>query len=244
MKVAIIGATAGLVRETVRLCAKAGDTLFLTGRTATKLEAIADEARAAGAHAVHTRVLDLEQTAELAVAWRAAWDTLDGVDTLLIAAGTLPDEAQCRADAAALESAMRINMVAPASLASMAAHQMATAGRGVVAVISSVAGDRGRASNYAYGASKAGLSTFLQGLGHEVAARGVRIVDVRPGPVDTPMTAHLKGKQALADPDAVGARIHEALSDGSRVVYAPGWWQPAMWVVKALPRPIFERLRL
>src|SRR5262249_45357577 len=116
-------------------------------------------------------------------------------------------------------------------------------GGGTLAVISSVAGDRGRKSNYVYGAAKAGVSVFLEGLAARVHARGVHILNIKPGPVDTPMTANLKKSGLFATPQRVAADICGALkSDRTGVIYTPWFWRWIMFIIRMIPTPIMRRL--
>jgi short-subunit dehydrogenase len=135
--------------------------------------------------------------------------------------------------------------VSAASLAERLAERMAAGRHGVLALLSSVAGERGRADNYVYGAAKAALTAYASGLGHRLRGTGVTVVTVKPGPVDTPMTAGRGYPPGLvADVDRVGLRIHQALERGERVVYVPGGWRWIMAVIRALPVGLFERIRV
>jgi decaprenylphospho-beta-D-erythro-pentofuranosid-2-ulose 2-reductase len=138
-----------------------------------------------------------------------------------------------------------VNFVSAATLMEAAAERMAASHRGTLGVLSSVAGERGRADNYVYGAAKAALTTYASGLGHRLRGTGVTVVTLKPGPVDTPM---IRGRnlspRLVADVDVVGRRIHRALERGERVVYVPGRWRWIMAVLRALPVRLFERLKL
>ncbi|MNT30082.1 putative oxidoreductase [compost metagenome] len=124
------------------------------------------------------------------------------------------------------------------------ANRLAEAGHGTLAVITSVAGDRGRQSNYAYGAAKAATSAFLSGLRQRLFKRGVAVVDIRPGFVDTPMTAHLRKGPLWASPDQVARRIVGGIARGTPVLYAPGFWRLIMLVIRLLPQAVFNRTAL
>ena len=138
---------------------------------------------------------------------------------------------------------MALNFLSPAVLALHLAGRFETQGSGVLAVITSVAGDRGRKSNYVYGAAKAGLSTFLEGLAARVHQRHVRVLNIKPGPVDTPMTANLKKSALFATPQRVAVDIHRALRDGkSGVLYTPWFWRWIMFLIRRVPAPIMRKL--
>jgi short-subunit dehydrogenase len=121
---------------------------------------------------------------------------------------------------------------------------MATQNRGTVAVIGSVAGDRGRKSNYVYGAAKGLVDRYLQGLRHRFAGSGVKIAVIKPGPTDTPMTAHLKGSTKLASVEAVARDIVDALARGKEVVYVPGKWRVIMLIIRHLPGFVFNKMNI
>ncbi|MDW8371253.1 MAG: SDR family NAD(P)-dependent oxidoreductase, partial [Geminicoccaceae bacterium] len=158
--------------------------------------------------------------------------------------GTLGDQAAIARDPEATRRTLLTNFVSPAVLLTALAARLEAAGKGCLAVITSVAGDRGRASNYVYGAAKGGLSTFLEGLRHRLAGKGVHVLDIRPGPVDTPMTAHLeKGGFLWASPERVAADIDRAIARRRSVLYTPWFWRWIMLVIRLLPEPLFHRLR-
>ncbi|HXC65533.1 MAG TPA: SDR family NAD(P)-dependent oxidoreductase, partial [bacterium] len=117
-------------------------------------------------------------------------------------------------------------------------------GRGCLAVISSVAGDRGRQSNYVYGTAKATVTAFLSGLRNRLFRSGVQVLTIKPGMVDTPMTAALKKGPLFASADTVAAGIVRAVDKRRDVVYVPGYWRLVMGVIKALPEGVFKRLKL
>ena len=171
-----------------------------------------------------------------------AWSALLGVDVALIAYGSLPDQAALEADPNGIAPMLSLNFISPAILALYLARQFEAQRAGVLAVITSVAGDRGRKSNYLYGAAKGGLQRLLEGLRHRLFAAGVQVVDIRPGFVATRMTEHLpQGGLLWATPDRVAADILYALSRRRAVVYTPRFWRFILLIVRALPRPVFHR---
>ena len=168
-----------------------------------------------------------------------------GVDTVLIAHGSLPEQAQCQDDLQACQDALAINGVSPVLYAEAFARHMAQAGQGTIALIGSVAGDRGRKSNYAYGAAKGMVTRYAQGLQHRFAGTGVRVVLVKPGPTDTPMTAHLKGQGAkLAPVESVAKQMVDGIAAGKPVVYAPKKWWLIMMIIRHLPGFIFNKTKI
>ena len=166
------------------------------------------------------------------------------MDTVLIAHGTLPDQPACEADYAVTLEAMTTNALSAISLLTRLANRFESQRRGTLAVISSVAGDRGRKSNYVYGTAKAAVSTFLDGLRNRLYESGVKVVTAKPGFVDTPMTASFEKGLLWAQPDAVGRGIHQAIVRGKDVVYLPGFWRLIMMIIRHVPETVFKRLSL
>src|SRR5699024_848634 len=161
----------------------------------------------------------------------AAEAALGGFDMVLVAYGTLPDQTACQADAARAVAAWHTNAVSVMALVTEIANRFERNGRGLVAVISSVAGDRGRASNYVYGSAKAALNVFLDGLRHRLFASGVQVLTIRPGMVDTPMTADFDKGPLFARPEKVAADIYQAMRRRKAICYTPGFWRLVMLVI-------------
>lgn len=243
-KILIVGATSTIAEQTARRFAAAGDALFLTGRNEERLAAIADDLRVRGAPTVATQVMDADALATHGPMIDAAEAALGGLDTVLLAYGTLPDQTACAADPAAAVAAWHTNAVSVIALLTDIANRFERQGHGTIAAISSVAGDRGRASNYVYGSAKAGLNAFMDGLRHRLFAAGVQVVNIRPGMVDTPMTADFDKGPLFASPEKVGADIHKAIEKGTPVCYTPGFWRLIMAIIRAVPRAIFHRTGL
>jgi short-subunit dehydrogenase len=167
------------------------------------------------------------------------------VDIVLIAHGSLPEQAVCQQDLTACRQALLVNGISPVLFAEAFAGQMQKANRGTLAIIGSVAGDRGRKSNYVYGAAKGLVARYAQGLQHRLATTGVKVVLIKPGPTDTPMTADLKRQgQSLARPEEVARLIVKGIRQGKAVVYAPGKWALIMMVIRHLPRVVFHKLEI
>jgi decaprenylphospho-beta-D-erythro-pentofuranosid-2-ulose 2-reductase len=169
---------------------------------------------------------------------------MDGLDTVLIAHGTLSDQERAQTDVNYALSEISTNGTSVIALMSVAGEQLALQGRGAIAVISSVAGDRGRQSNYVYGSAKALVSTFASGLRQRLSKKGVHVITVKPGFVDTPMTAHLKKGALWAKPDQVAKDISQAIDKGRTIVYTPGFWRLIMLIIKHIPEFVFIKLSL
>jgi len=242
MKVAIIGASSALAYEAAKCFAREGAELFLVGRTLEKLEVVASDLKVRGARRAETFLLDLSDLARHQELWDQALTTLGELDMLLIAHGTLGDQRKCELSVEETLKELQNNCISVISLLTISANYFVQRHRGCIAVISSVAGDRGRKSNYVYGTAKAALTTFLQGLRGRLASSGVTVVTVKPGFVATPMTAHLKSSRLTASAQTVGRGIYEAMVQKKEVVYLPWFWQPVMFIVKSIPESLFKRL--
>jgi decaprenylphospho-beta-D-erythro-pentofuranosid-2-ulose 2-reductase len=243
-RVAVLGAASAIAEAAARLWAAEGARLALVGRNADRLEAIASDLRARGAAAVETLVADCA-SADADASLDKIAETLGGLDVVLLAYGVLGDQSELERDPAAAADLLNTNFVSAAGWCLAAANQFERQRSGALIVIGSVAGDRGRASNYVYGASKAGLGVLVQGLAHRLAKSGARAVLVKPGFVDTPMTAHIARKGPLwAQPKAVSQAIVKAADKGGPISYAPIYWRGIMTIVRGVPSTIFHRSNL
>ena len=244
-RVVIFGATSGIAQAAARRLATRGARLHLIGRDPAKLEAVRADLAARGAPNVTVSTADLDDVPRHRALIDEADTALGGIDAALIAQGTLSDQAACQADFERTAAEWLTNFIAPASLAAELANRFEARGAGTIAVIGSVAGDRGRKTNYVYGTAKGALATFLQGLRGRLHDKGVAVVTVKPGFVDTPMTAGIAKKGLLwASPDQVGAGIVRAMERGTPEVYLPWFWWPIMFILRHLPERIFVRLKI
>ncbi|MDR7135212.1 short-subunit dehydrogenase [Lysobacter niastensis] len=241
-RVLVIGATSAIAEATARVYAARGAALHLVGRNDARLEQIAADLRVRGAAAASVGTLNVNDDAAHAAALDHAWSELGGVDIVLIAHGTLPDQARCEASVAYALHEFTTNGTSTIALAIAIAPRLERGG--TLAVISSVAGDRGRASNYLYGSAKAAVTTFISGLRQAQNGRGVNVLTVKPGFVDTPMTAAFKKGALWAKPDAVARGIASAIDRGRSVAYLPWFWSWIMLVIRHIPETIFRRLKL
>jgi short-subunit dehydrogenase len=175
---------------------------------------------------------------------QAARQRLGSIDVVLVAHGSLPNQEQCQRDFREAERGIAINFTSPLSFVEATARILEGQGSGTIAVISSVAGDRGRQSNYLYGAAKGALSIALAGIRNRLSSKGVHVVTIKPGFVDTPMTAHLPKSALFASPKAVATGIVKAIEKRRDVVYLPWFWCFIMLIIKHIPECIFKRMRL
>jgi decaprenylphospho-beta-D-erythro-pentofuranosid-2-ulose 2-reductase len=236
---ALFGATSAIGLAVARQFAARGAHLFLAARDAAALDRVAADLKTRGAASVETVALDLSLTPELP----ALVERMGRADRVLIAFGTLPDQRRDERDPAASQQHLVTNFVAPALLLDLLAARAEPGD--CLATITSVAGDRGRQSNYLYGAAKGGLSRFLEGLRHRLSPR-VRVIDIRPGFVKSPMTDGMDRDGPLwAEPEAVGRSIAKAMNGRHNgTLYVPGIWRVIMTVVRNVPAPIFHKSRL
>jgi short-subunit dehydrogenase len=244
MRVLILGGTSAIASETAKSFAREGAHLFLTGRNTERLAAVADDLRVRGAARVDTAVLDIADIASHRGIIESAITTLGGLDVALVAHGSLPDQRRCQEVVNETLEALHLNFTATIALLTLLANKLEAQRSGCLAVITSVAGDRGRASNYVYGAAKGGVQIFLQGLRARLLRANVAVVTIKPGFVDTPMTAAFKKNALFADAGRVGRGIHRAIKRRSDVVYLPWFWRPVMTVLASLPERVFKRLHL
>ena len=242
MNILIFGATSAIAEAVATRCATAENRLYLIARNKEKLAALRRRLTDSGAGELETAQADLAKFDDHPGLIEAAFDWLQTVDLVLIAHGTLPDQARCEQDVESALEALNVNGLSPISLLTELAPRMRQQGHGTIAAITSVAGDRGRPSNYVYGSAKAMVSAFLQGLRGKLHDAGVHVIDIRPGLVDSPMTAHLPKSPLFAKPDQVAGGIIKAVSRKRHTVYIPSWWRIIMTIVRWLPDTIFKRL--
>jgi short-subunit dehydrogenase len=243
-KILVLGATSGIAEATCRIWAAEGARLFLVARNAEKLAAVATDLRTRGASYVDTAVADLDNTDQHPTLLAHAVNSLTGLDVAYLTYGILGDQAKAEQDFNTAAQIIYTNYMAPVSLLTWLANFCVQRHAGTLAVISSVAGDRGRKSNYLYGSSKAGLSAFLGGLRNRIDREGVTVLNIKPGPVKTAMTSAMKGSEKFADVDKVAQSIVKAIDKPKDVLYVPFQWQPIMFVIRNIPERIFKKLNL
>lgn len=246
-RVVIFGATSAIAEHTARQLVQNGASVYCIGRNSDKLSRIIADLKVRAGNdqiieGVSADLTDINQHISLV---QQANDALGGLDAALIAHGTLPDQKACEADVALTLQEIQTNALSVISLLSLLANQFEAQGKGVIAAISSVAGDRGRQSNYVYGAAKGMVSLFMQGLRNRLAKRGVSVVTIKPGFVDSPMTADFDKSGLLwTKPDVIARGIVNAMQKGKGDVYLPWFWWGIMQIIKHIPETIFKRLSL
>lgn len=244
-KILIIGATSAIAVACARKWANQNAQFFLVGRNAVKLKQISDDLSARNSGQINTYVLDLNQLSEHPKMLDACYDFLKQIDIALIAHGSLPDQKKCQEDVGLALREFSSNGLSVISLLTLLANRMEKQHSGTIAVISSVAGERGRYSNHLYGAAKAAVSTFCEGLRARLFHFGVHVLTIKPGFVDTPMTQGLPlPKLLVATPEKVAKDIVRAVDRKKNTLYTPFFWAGLMFAVKSIPNAFFKKLRV
>ena len=240
----ILGATSAIAEKFAQRYAKHGHRFYLTARNGERLANIADDLKVRGANEVMVHAVALTDS-------RGHEDFIDNVvkglgklDVVLLAYGSLSDQPACEASIDLTMTELNTNCLSVIALLTVLANVMQQQGKGTLAVISSVAGDRGRQSNYIYGTAKGALTIFLQGLRNRLDRHGVQVLTIKPGFVDTPMTQDFKKGLLWVSPDTIARGIERAINKRKDVVYLPFFWRYIMLVIKLIPERIFRRMSL
>jgi decaprenylphospho-beta-D-erythro-pentofuranosid-2-ulose 2-reductase len=241
-KTLIIGATSAIAQATEELLATAGDEMFLVARNRQRLEAIRDDLSLRHGASVHLRTLDVREMERHDEILSEAVGKLGRIDLVIIAHGHLPDQEACERSPALTLDAFATNAISVIALLTRLSPRLEAQEHGTVVVITSVAGDRGRRSNYVYGSAKGAVSLFLQGLRSRLHPSGIRVLTVKPGLVDTPMTEKFEKGFLWASPQQVAKGLMRALEGSRDVVYLPWYWRWIMLVVRTIPERLFKRL--
>lgn len=243
-RIVIVGATSAIAEHCARIwLAKQPTDLTLLGRDAQRMKRVGGDLKVRSPQS-EIRLVQAEFLNPQAINATVLNIVKSGrVDIVLIAHGSLPEQTVCQNDLQSCHDALEINGVSPVLYAEAFAKDMEKANHGTIALIGSVAGDRGRKSNYVYGAAKGLMTRYAQGLQHRFAGSGVKVVLIKPGPTDTPMTAHLKGKGAKLSPvEDVAKQIVDDVESGKPVIYAPGKWWLIMMIIRHLPAFVFNKM--
>lgn len=242
-RILIIGATSAIAEAVARCYAQRGAKLAIVGRNVKQLEAISQDLVTRGAASVSVHALDVNRFDDHAACLDAASQALGGaINVALIAHGTLPDQANCATSVEYALHEFATNGTSAIALSIRLAQKLEPGA--TLAVISSVAGDRGRSSNYLYGSAKAAVTAFLSGLGQELRDKGINVLTIKPGFVDTPMTAQFKKGALWATPNGVARGILRSIDRRRAVAYLPGFWRIIMAVITHIPEAVFRRIKL
>lgn len=242
--VLVLGATSAIARGTAAALARRGHPLYLAGRDETELARLAADLHIRYQVPVNYGSFDASDYESHSSFLARVLEAMGSLEGVLLAVGYLGDSATARTHFEEAERILTTNFTGAVSILGACANYLEQKGKGFIIGLSSVAGDRGRQSNYFYGAAKGGLSIFLQGLRNRLFPAGIRVMTVKPGFVDTAMTFGLPGLFLVASPDKVGERIAVALGQPRDVIYVPWFWRYLMLIIRNIPEPVFKRLKL
>ncbi|WP_254062185.1 SDR family oxidoreductase [Acidobacterium sp. S8] len=243
-RILVLGATSAIASGVMRPLAAQGAQFYLVTRDPRKLAAVAADLQTRGAGAVFTHLMDLDDTDAHGSMLADAAQKLGTIDMALLAHGVLGDQEKAQSDYAAAEAILKTNFLSAVSLITWLANYFEQTRQGTLAVISSVAGDRGRKSNYVYGASKGALNVFLDGVRNRIDRSGVHVLTIKPGFVATPMTAHLDQNALFAHPSGIGDGILKAIRKRKDVAYLPPIWALIMLMIRSIPNAVFKKMNL
>jgi decaprenylphospho-beta-D-erythro-pentofuranosid-2-ulose 2-reductase len=245
-KIVVIGASSSIAEHCARLWALEKPTeMILVGRNSDKLDTISQDLKVRSPNTQFTNMLvDFESTEAIRALVNDVFIS-GSVDLVLIAHGSLPDQLACQSNLTDNHQALMVNGLSPVWFAEAFAQRMEMVNQGTIALIGSVAGDKGRKSNYIYGAAKGLVTRYVQGMQHRFAKTNVSVVLIKPGPTDTPMTAQLKQQgQKLASVESVANNIVKGINSKKTVIYTPAKWQIIMMIIRHLPNFIFNKLEI
>jgi len=242
MKTVFLGATKGMGRALARKMVLRGDALFLLGRDLNDLERSAADLTVRGGRPVPFARCDLENPAGFAAALDAADDALGRFDTVVVTAGIQAPQAAMEEGGDEVARVLGVDFTNTVLFCEEARRRLLLRGGGTLCVFSSVAGERGRKPVILYGAAKAGLTHYLEGLDHKFRAAGLKTICVKPGFVKTGLTSGLEPPPFAGEPDAVADVVLRAIDRGTPVVYAPRIWRPIMGAIRLLPRFVMRRI--
>jgi decaprenylphospho-beta-D-erythro-pentofuranosid-2-ulose 2-reductase len=242
--VLVLGATSSIAIATMRQLAARNTRFMLVARNSHRLTAVAQDLLTRGASTVDTWAMDLDDTAAHKEMLAIAAERLGKIDMALIAHGVLGDQQAAEADFEIAAAVLHTNFISTVSLLTWLGNYFQAQHGGTLAVVSSVAGDRGRKSNYVYGASKGALNIFLEGLRNRIDRDGVQVLTIKPGFVSTPMTAHVEHNALFATPDQAARGILKAVEQRRDVAYVPWFWAWIMLLVRAIPGSRFKKMNM
>lgn len=242
--VVVLGAASPIARSIALECARLGHDIVVAGRDGEELDRIAADLRIRTGRRVEAAEFDAADPSAHARFFEAVADRFRPIAGVVAAFGSMTDQDAINQDPILAQSVAAVNYSGAVSACLYAARLLEEQQAGWIVGIASVAGDRGRPSNYVYGSAKGGFALFLQGLRSRMAKKGVHVLTVKPGFVDTSMTFGKKGVFLAASPDAVAKTVLKALGKGKNSIYVPGFWAGIMRIIKSIPEPVFKKLNL
>ena len=242
--IVILGATSAIAEQLARLYAQPENDLLLVARNQDGLTEVAHDLNVRGARQVDTLKFDFSELEGIDTICSQITSSMKVIDILFVAYGTLPNQQECMINNKLALAEIKLNYLSVVSVLTNLSQFMAEQGSGTIAVVSSVAGDRGRKSNYIYGSAKGGLSIYLQGLRNELSSKGVNVLTIKPGFVDTPMTAGFNKGLLWVKPHKVACDIYKAINAKKDIIYTPWFWRWIIWIIKLIPERIFKKMNL
>ena len=243
-KALILGATSSIAQAVARELARMDYDFHLVARDRERLKAVGDDLRARSACRCSEQVFDLVETERHSEVLEGAKEALGGLDLALIAYGTMGNQRECETDFGRVGEEITTNFTSVASILNLLTCFFENQGSGSLDIITSVAGDRGRKHNYIYGSTKGAISIYAQGLRNRLCRKGVHVLTIKPGFVDTPLTSHLVKNRLYVKPEVVAKDIVKALREKREVIYTPWYWFWIMWGIRIIPEGIFKHFRL
>ena len=244
MKIIIIGATSAIARSTARLYAEQNSQIFLVGRDGRRLRELKADLELRGANSIENLTLDITNCNEHANVINKSIQFLGHIDIAIICHGSLPDQKKCESNFREIEKAININGLTTISFCTEISKQLELQKAGTLAVITSVAGDRGRQPNFIYGAAKSMVSTYLQGLRGKLLPFDVHVIDIKTGLVDSPMTAKFEKGALWSTPELVAIDIVSGIKKKRHTIYTPSYWRFIMAAVCSIPEVIFKKMKI
>jgi len=243
-KILIIGATSAIAESCAKIWSSRGESIFLVAKNKEKLDLLETNLKNQGSKDISSFLMDVNNLEDHKKMFDEAENQLKEINIVLIAHGTLSDQDECEKDVNKTIEEIKTNAISTIALLTEISNRFANNKSGIIAVISSVSGDRGRASNYVYGSAKAMVSTFTSGLRQRLNKYNVSVVTIKPGFVDTPMTKNMKKGLLWAKPSAVAAKIVSGIENRKDEIYVPSFWRVIMFFIKLIPNFVFKKIHL
>lgn len=240
----VIGATSSIAHETMKIFAQDGASFYLVARSENRLHIVSDDLKSRGANNVLTCIHDVTQFDQHESIIENAFNLMPDINTVLIAHGTLPNQDECLTSYEKILQEIEINFLSIVSYLHFISQKLIVHKYGTIAVISSVAGDRGRKSNFIYGSAKSALTEYLNGLRGYLYSQGIHILTIKPGITDTPMTQKTPKGLLMASAQKVGKDIYHAIQTQKNTIYTPWYWRYLMWIIQLIPEFIFKKMSI
>jgi len=243
-KIVILGATSAIAEQVARLYAQPDQHILLVARNKNTMSVIADDLLIRGAGKVDCLAYDFSDLEKIESLVNAIGSVIENIDLLFVAYGTLPNQPECEQSIKLTQQEINLNYLSVVSVLTGLTPKMSRRGKANIAVITSVAGDRGRKSNYVYGSAKGALTIYLQGLRNALSDKDVNVLTIKPGFVDTPMTSDFKKGLLWVKPEKIAKDICKAIKKRKDVIFTPWYWRWIMLIITSIPERIFKKMNL